>query len=320
MKKFTQLSYQERRNIYSGLCAQKSRRQIARELDRAPSTISREVSRSSDHIGYLYAGEAQERTDKRKYKNKLKVDKDPALKTYIIKHLRSRWSPKAIAGRWNDAEPEIKITAEAIYQWIYSKEGKSLKLSSFLLRTHKKRGLRRKPEKTPKIRNRVSIHDRPEVINQRLEPWHWECDLIFHKGSQSKNALTFIERVSRTTIIIKNDNKTTDAVITALIVKIKDLGLIVKSITFDSGSEFAGHERLNELGVETYFCDPGSPWQKGSIENMNGLIRRVLPFKMRHDQISQQDCDEAAQRLNDMPRAILNYKTASEAFKEMMHV
>ncbi len=151
MENFTQLSYYERCHIYRALCRQKPIRQIAVELGRAPSTISREIARNSDHIGYLYSGEAQERTAKRKHKNMPKVKKDPALKAYIVEHLKIGWSSQTISGARNNKSSGLRISAEAIYQWIYSSEGKGLNLNKFLLRSHKKRGLRRKADKTPRI-------------------------------------------------------------------------------------------------------------------------------------------------------------------------
>jgi transposase, IS30 family len=315
MKKFIQLSYRERQKIYRGLCEGKSQREIAKILERPPSTVSREIARNSDQIGYLYAGEAHAMTQERKHKNIPKVDKNKVLKGYIIQGLKERLSPKMIAGAWSLENPDHSITAEAIYQWIYEVEGEKLELKKLLLRSRKKRGLKRKPRVT-QIKDRVSIHDRPQVINARLEVGHFEGDLIFNSGSQSKNVLTLTERVTRYAVLIRNENKRSETVIDALIEHIQKTGLLIKSITFDNGSEFADHTKLNALGVKTYFCNPGSPWQKGSIENLNGVLRRYLPFNMPANEISDELVHDINVRVNNMPRGILGFKTSQQVFME----
>lgn len=315
MKKFSQLSYHERVKIYRGLCEVKSVREIAEELERSPSTISRELRRNSDQIGYLYAGEAHQKAQERRYKNLPKIVKNESLKNYIIDKLFLRWSPGSIAGSLK-CVIDKKITKEAIYQWIYRDEGETLGLKKFLTRARKKRGLRRKT-KTPKIKNRVVIHDRPESINQRIEYGHYECDLIFNSGSQSKNICTLIERVSRKAVLLHNLNKLTKTVVDALIEYIETHKLFVKSITFDNGTEFADHYKLNEMGIATYFCDPGAPWQKGSIENLNGMLRRFLPFSLSAELISSAYVKDVNKMINMIPRAILGYKTPNEAFSEL---
>jgi IS30 family transposase len=314
MNKFTQLSYQERRKIYSGLCEGKYYSEIAKELERSVSTISREIGRNSDRFGYLYPADAHKNALGRKHINEVKLKKNNALRDYVIIKLREKWSPKSIAGKWNLSNAQ-KISQEAIYQWIYSDDGESLGLKYLLVRARKKRGLRRKVNKS-KINNRVSVHDRPENINQRDELGHYECDLIFNVGSQSKNICTLVERVTRNTILIHNKSKHTDIVIGSLIARIKELNLDVKSITFDNGSEFASHSELNKLGIKTYFCDPGSPWQKGSIENLNGFARRFLPFSLPAVEIDALLVKEVNHKINLIPRAILAYKSPFQVFSE----
>lgn len=315
MRTFTQLSYREREKIYRGLCDGKSRREIAILLDRDPSSICREVRRNSDKYGYMYPDQAHSMTQKRKHKHVPKIDKDHDLKEYVIKQLKKRFSPRSIAGGWGLESSERSITAEAIYQWIYGPEGEKLQLKKLLVRSRRKRGLKRKPKRS-KIKDRVSVHDRPGDIDKRIEVGHFEADLIFNRGSQSQNVLTVTERVTRYALLIKNENKRTKTVIDALIEHIKRKKLDVKSITFDNGSEFAGHKKLHDLGIKTYFCDPGSPWQKGSIENLNGVLRRYLPFKMPASEVSKGLILKVNKKVNDMPRAILGFKTANQAFME----
>lgn len=315
MEHFSQLSYNERRQIYSELCDGKSQSKIALMLGRDKSTISREIRRNSDHIGYLYPGYAHQKAQDRRNKNKAKLTKNETLKGLVLEKLYKRWSPASIAGSLKN-EKSWTISKEAIYQWIYTKEGESLGLKKFLIRARKKRGLKRKVA-CSKIKNRVSVHTRSEVINQRIEPGHYECDLIFNSGSQSKNICTLVERVSRKAILIHNSNKLTKTVVSAVIEYIKTHNLFVKSITFDNGSEFADHHKLNDLNIETFFCDPGAPWQKGSIENLNGMLRRYLPFSLAAESISDSYVEKVNDQINSIPRAILGYKTPNEAFDKL---
>lgn len=311
METFTQLTYHERDKIYRGLCLGKSKSAIARELCRTKSTITREVCRNSDSIGYLYPGKAHEKALQRKHKNKPKINRNPKLKEYILERLKKRWSPEMIAGRYKLENPEQTVSKESIYQWIYSAEGEKLELKKLLVRAHKRRGFKRKVKKL-KIKNKVSVHCRPDHINKRLELGHFECDLIFNQGSQSKNICTLTDRFSREAVMIKNESKHSTTVIDAIIRHIAKHKLNVKSITFDNGSEFADHTKFNLLGIMTYFCDIGSPWQKGSIEHLNGMIRRFLPFAIPAAEITQKLVKSINQKMNNMPRAILGFRTPLE--------
>lgn len=304
------LSYQEHINIYRGLCEQKSAGAIAKIIGRVTSTVTREIARNSDHIGYLYPLDAYRRQEqKRKKQRQTKIDKNQKLKNYIIKKLKIKWSPKVIAGRWKMENPTENITHESIYTWLYQKGNECFR--KLLPRAKAKRGFVRKPKKSH-IRDRISIHDRPENINNRSISGHFEGDLVFHKGSMSKNILTVIERKSRYAFLIKNSSKHSEKIIG----KLADAVFPHKaqSITFDNGSEFSSHYTLN-YSVKTYFCNPGSPWQKGSIENFNGLLRRRLPFKVPLDLIDQSTLDAIAHRINHTPREILNFLTPCEAFQ-----
>jgi IS30 family transposase len=314
LREFSQISYHERQQIYTGSCQQRSMRQMAKILDRSPSSISREIAKHSDKYGYFYAGIAQELTEKRKNVNKSKIDRNHHLKGYIIEKLNKKWSPKMIAGRWSLETPKQKISAESIYSWLYnSNEQEKIELRKCLIRKHKTRGLRPKKSKA-NIKGRVSIHDRPEVINERSEAGHYEGDLMFNKGSQSQNICTLIERVTRKTFLIRNDNKTTKTVIDALLDLIDEKKLVMKSITFDNGSEFADHARLKERGIDTYFCDPGSPWQKGAIEHDNGMLRRFVPFNLSAECITKEYVEMVNEMINDMPREILQFRTPDDVF------
>lgn len=311
MRTFRQLSYQEREKIYRLLCEGKSCKEIGVELERHKSTIAREIRRNSDKRGYyLYPGQAQQQTDARKNRKKNKIESNQKLKSYIMKKLKLRWAPASIAGRWN-LENSDNLCKETIYSWIYSEQGKALGAHQFLVRAKKKRGIKRKVSRC-KIKHRVSVHLRPEGINNRSEMGHYECDLIFNKGSMSKNICTLIERTTRKSIIIYNKNKCSNTVIDAIIRCIKKLKLKVLSITFDNGSEFADHWKLNRLGIKTYFCDPGAPWQKGAIEHLNSMLRRYLPFDLESKKITRKFVKKVGKMINDIPRASLGFQTPTE--------
>lgn len=312
---FTQLSYNDRSKIYSGLKNGRSRKEIAIMIGRPTSTVSREIRRNSDRYGYSYPNEAHKKAQERRNKNEPKIIKNNELRAYIISKLKIRWSPGTIASTWNAKKQSVTISKETIYQWIYSEEAQSLKLNKLLVRSRKKRGTKRRQPKS-KIKNRVSIHDRPDNINQRIEPGHYECDLIFNRGSQSKNVCVLIERVSRKAFLFRNKDKSTKTVLGAVIKRIKDDEISVSSITFDNGSEFADHHKLNEIGISTYFCDPGVPSQKGSVENYNGILRRYLPFERSSDDITDEYVAEAERLLDLMPREILSNKTPLDVFMQ----
>jgi IS30 family transposase len=316
MRKFSQLSYHERDKIYTGLCQQKSKRAIAKMIDRPPSAVTREIIRNSDQYGYFYPGYAHEATQNRKNKNAPKIDRNPALKAYIIKQFSSRWSPEMIAAQWSIDHKDETLCKETIYDWLYSSnEREKIDLRKLLIRKHKKRGLKAQKNKS-KIKNRVSIHDRPDHINTRSEVGHYECDLIFNDGSQSQNICTLIERITRKAFLIFNKNKLAKTVMDSLIKRINDEGLIVKSITFDNGTEFADHTRLNSLKIDTYFCDPGTPSQKGAIENFNGMLRRFVPSELAAADITEEYVAKINDITNLMPRKILLYKTPLEVFND----
>lgn len=316
MRKFSQLSYHERHKIYTGLCQQQSKSEIAKLLDRPTSAVTREIIRNSDQYGYFYPRDAQEATQKRKNKNAPKIDRNPELEAYIIKKLNDRWSPEMIASQWSIDHKDEAICKETIYAWLYSSnELEKVALIKLLIRKHKKRGLKPRKNKST-IKNRVSIHDRPSHINERLEVGHYECDLMFNSGSQSKNICTLIERVTRKAYLVSNENKSTKTVIDSLLKRINNEGLIIKSITFDNGTEFADHGRLKDLGADTYFCDPGAPWQKGSIENLNGMLRRFIPFNLPAEDITEELVTKVNRMINLMPRTILSQKTPLEVFRE----
>jgi len=310
MAYYTQLKEFERIRIFECLKSGDALDAIAQKIGRHKSTVSREIARNSDQIGYLYPSEAQKRTATRKAKHGSKVSRNASLHAYILKKALFGWSPVVIAGCWSKAHPNQSICAEAIYQFAYHVKNKALALWKLFPRAKKRRGITRKQRSTGGIMHRVSIHDRPIEIEAREIVGHYEADLMFNSGSQSANVLTIIERKSRMVMLVKHDSKHSDPIIESLKNR---LGKSAKSCTFDNGKEFAMHYKLD---IPTFFCDPGSPWQKGSVENMNGLLRRYLPFSLDPRIITQEYLDQVAHIMNNTPRKKLGFLTPSQVFKQ----
>jgi IS30 family transposase len=322
MPRYKQMSKKEREELFLMLNDKKNRSEMAKALRRDKSTISRELGRNtaSSRIGYL-PDTAHDLAQKRKAKHGCKVDRHPELKESIDEKLRIGWSPGAIAGRMKLDGNSTTISQEAVYQYVYSNDGKSKGLFRFLLRSRPTRGKLhgRTPRKTT-IPERISIHDRPEYINSREEFGHFEGDLIFCEGSQSTSITTLVERTTRFVQLVKNPSKHSAVVISGAFNKLASLPEEARlSLTLDNGVEFTRHTLLrNKLNMLTYFCDKHSPWQKGQIEKTNAILRRYIPWKRSIDQISTSELLEIENRFNDVPRKCLGYKTPREAFNEKL--
>jgi transposase, IS30 family len=313
MKQYTQLKSNERALIFEFTKAGWGNNRIAAAIGRDKSTVSRERERNGDMIGYLYPTEAQAITNARKARHGPKVARHPELKKYVIDKLHACWAPDAIAGRWSKEHPEQSITTEAVYAFIYGKHARVLGLWKLLPRKKPKRGMVRRINKNVRIQHRISIDRRPKYIERRKEAGHLEADLFFNAGSLSANVLNIVDRRSRVTFLVKNDSKFSEPIIDRLS---RSVGSFAKSITFDNGTEFAMHYRLQETGIQTYFCDPGSPWQKGSVENSNGALRRYLPFKVPANSITQEILNKVADIINNIPRRSLKFLTPAEVFEQ----
>jgi len=312
MKKYTRISLEEREKIYLLLRQGLNITCIARLLQRNKSSISRELKRSiSDPLGYI--------PDRAHFIYRIKLSRNKLLfqseelQDYVISKLTiSRWTPKEISANLKLKDIGLKASPELIYQFIYSKMGLEHNLPSYLKFRRKKRGIRRsRKRKKPNIINFVSIHDRPTAINERKEMGHWEGDLIIFTTLRSKNITTMVERKTRFTKLVLNSSKTSEEVIGGIKKSFNEDLISLKSMTFDRGTEFANH---HELSADTYFCDPGSPWQKGAVENMNGRIRTLLPKHTKPHFLKQKDLDQIADILNNTPRQILGFKTPKELF------
>lgn len=316
-KKHKKLNALEREQISIWLAQKTSKREIARRLKRSPATICDEISRNS-FKGHYIAVYAQSLTDKRVIKARKRHPlKNKSVYKYVLKKLRSGWSPEQIAGRLKLKKPDNPywhIHHETIYRFIYAKENKNKMLFEYLPRKQKRRRKKygRKSQRC-KIPDRVSIHERPKKVDKRTEFGHWEGDSIV--GKNHKGGIhTEVERKTRFIMAQFVSNLTanqTAKVAASMFTKLPKQAK--KSTTVDNGSEFAEHKKI---GIKTYFCDPYSSWQKGTNENSNGLIRRYLPKKTDLTKVTQEELNDIIAEINSRPRKCLGFKTAQEAFME----
>jgi len=304
-KNYEQLSCAEREEIFRLLRGGISRRKIAESLGRSPSTISREIRRNSSYLGYL-PDSAQRKSEERRVSGVFKIDRYPQLKSALLNGLEKRWSPEQIAAT---CYGKVTFCHETIYRYIYHAPwAVKFELHQFLWQEKPRRSKRKYRKSRSKIQNRISIHKRNENINNRKHFHHWEADLV-HFGKEKQNLITAIERKSRFLLIVNNpDGKNAANVAQRLGKRIAPFK--PKSITLDNGLEFAQH---TELPAKTYFCDPYSSWQKGSVENANGLIRKFLPKSFRAE-ITDKMLENIQNIINNKPRKILNWKTPQEIF------
>jgi len=304
-KQYVHLSRAERDEIYRLLKGGISRREISKQLGRSPATISREIRRNQDYLGYL-PDTAERKAAGRRVKGTFKIDRHPALKSALLEGLHKRWSPEAIAAT---CYGKTTFCHETIYRYIYHAPWAiKMGLYQLLWRQKPRRRKRTYRKSRGNIQCRVSIHTRSDHINNRNHYHHWEADLM-HFKQQKHNLITAIERKSRFLLIVNNpDGKNAQNVARRLGEAIAPLK--PKSITLDNGMEFAQHQSLPS---KTFFCDPYSSWQKGSIEHANSRIRRWLP-KGYSGEITQNMLDNIANILNNKPRKILGWKTPAQIF------
>jgi len=319
-KKYNHLSADERDEIAVLKAQGVSVSGIAIELGRNKSTISRELRRNSatGRRTAYYAQSAQQRANQR-WLNTHQKERiiNPAVRTYVEKKIREKLSPELIAGRIGIDHPGLSISHETIYQYIYAK---ARYLIPFLVRgrwVRKKRGHSRKHRK-PHIPNRTGISCRPEAVSTRKEPGHWESDaMVSRQSREALNAL--VERTSRLTLLSKLDRNTsacTSEAITKRLMKFDPA--LRKSITYDNGSENVEHEKVNEaLDTDSYFCAPYRSWEKGTVENTIGLVRRWLPKKTDLRDVPDDKIVEIENWLNNRPRKCLGFKTPLEVFNLM---
>jgi len=322
------LSVDEREEISRGLAAGRSFAAIARDLGRWTSTVSREVNANGGRDGYrAWAGErrAFEAAARPKV---AKLDSDPKLKATVESWLKLKWSPTQIAQRLPLAfpeDPEMRVSHETIYQSIYVQgRGTLRKELAACLRTgrarRRPRALADTRERRGKLRDMVNISERPAEVEDRAVPGHWEGDLII--GRLSRSAIgTLVERSTRYLMLLHLPGAhDAEAVLEALTRQVTTLPQqLIQSLTWDQGKEMALHRRFTiASGIAVYFCDPHSPWQRGTNENTNGLLRQYFPKGTDLSVHSQTDLDAVAAELNGRPRMTLAYMTPSEKFAELV--
>jgi IS30 family transposase len=320
----TSLSLGEREEISRGLSTRRSLRAIARTLGRSASTISREVHRNGGPERYRAARSDQAAWDRALRPKLCKLACCPCLARTVSAKLQLKWSPEQIAGwlkRTYPAEAHNRVSHETIYRSLFIQARGVLK-KELLEHLRARRTIRRSRHASMKqsglgqIKDAISIRERPASVEDRAVPGHWEGDLI--GGSKNSYVATLVERQSRYVMLIKVANKDTEGVVTALIKNSQKLpGELYQSLTWDRGKELADHQRLKlATDVDVYFCDPRSPWQRGSNENTNRLLRQYLPRGTDLSLHSQVKLNAIARQLNERPRKTLLYQTPAEKFAE----
>ena len=329
MGRYTHLDLDERRKLYQLINAGRSPRQAAVELGRHSSTIYRELKRNHRFDeepmfrGYFPVTAHSMATGRRL--RGAKISRYPELARYVVDRLEAAWSPEQIAGylRHRTAGP-LRVSHETIYQFVYGPDGEAAKLARLLPTGRRKR--RRRYARKPRGLNIPPAHTiaaRPPDIAKRGDFGHWEGDLIAFKLHHGKANLTsLVERRSRFTVLTPNSSRHSAGIMEGIE---RQLGALPPSlrrtITLDRGTEFAGYARLlKSLGMTAYFCQPSAPWQKGSVENSNGRVRRFLPSDTDIAQVPRAELEQLMDRLNRTPRKCLAYRTPGEVLVEQIAI
>ncbi len=310
----------EREEISRGIVAGESLRSIARRLGRAPSTISREILRNGGTANYRAQAADIEAWDRARRPKICRLAMYPVLRRLVWRKLRDDWSPEQIA-KWlvktYPDESSLHVSHETIYRTLYVQTRGELRreLTAHLRRSY---GVRQSPRAKRTGRGRgqipgaVSISERPPEVADRAVPGHWEGDLL--AGSKQSNIATLVERYSRYVMLVRLPTRDTETVVTALARKIQRLPASLKqSLTWDRGKEMTQHQAFTiATDVQVYFCDPSSPWQRGSNENTNGLLRQYFPKGTDLSNVTQRQLDVVARKLNTRPRETLDWRTPAE--------
>lgn len=318
------LSLQDREEISRGLVAGLSLRKIAGQLGRSPSTISREVSRNHGTWKYraAYADECAWRRASRQKSCVLATNR--SLRMAVAEKLEDNWSPQQISGWLKVEYPNdraMRVSHETIYKSLFIQARGVLK-KELISRLRTRRLMRRGKASTThgqprgQIVGAISIRERPAEVEDRALPGHWEGDLL--AGGKNTHIATLVERQSRFVMLVRVEGKDTDSVVSALVRQVKHLPTgLMSSLTWDRGTELADHKRFSvATDVTVYFCDPQSPWQRGSNENTNGLLRQYFPKGSDLSGYSQDDLNAVALQLNTRPRKTLGFITPAAKLAE----
>ncbi|TFY97216.1 IS30 family transposase [Ramlibacter humi] len=318
------LTLAEREEISRGLVAGDSIRAIAARLSRAPSTISREIERNGG-AGSYRATQADQAAWNRAHRPKIcKLAANRKLALIVTRKLKCLWAPQQIAG-WlkhtYSSEPSLHVSHETIYRSLFIQARGALK-KELLEHLRRTRGMRRSVHHTQKtsthgqITDTVSISERPAAVEDRAVPGHWEGDLLM--GGANSQIATLVERHTRYVMLVKLAGKDTETVVNALIKHSRKLPEeLYRSLTWDRGKEMAAHRKFTlTTDIQVYFCDPQNPWQRGSNENTNGLLRQYMPKGMDISGLSQAKLNAIARSLNERPRETLGFRTPAEVFND----
>ena len=326
MSHYNQLNLHEREEISRGLSQGLSFREIANLTHRSASTISRELTRNLNNTDNYRASHAQLRATQfsRKPRRKIKLKNNKRLLQFIVKHLYKRWSPEQIAKKLKILYPSdmsMNISHESIYTYLYVYPKGQLKkeLSALLRQQHKNRREHKGRIHSCPIQNYISIDQRPPEVDNRKIAGHWEGDLIM--GSLNKSAIgTLVERTTRRVFICKLEKKDAKSVREAFEQKFKKLPTHMKrSLTYDQGQEMAQHKEFSQrTRIQVYFAHPHSPWQRGTSENTNMLIRDFFPKGTDFNKVTARELTKVQNLLNDRPRKTLNWRTPNEVFNELV--
>lgn len=322
------LTLEEREVISRGLVTQKSFREIARELERPPSTVSREVNRYGGRKIYRAAWAQRASGLRARRPRPSKLVRYPKLAREVERRLEKRHSPEQIARRLPVDFPEdeeMRISHETIYQELYLQGRGALRAElTEALRTGRARRRPKGPNpgrgKRGKLKDVVEISERPPEVEDRAVPGHWEGDLLMGRASRSQVGV-IVERSSRfVQLVALPEDRKAATVRDAIADKITELPeQLARSLTWDRGSEMAEHVQFTvDTGVDVYFCDPYSPWQRGTAENTNRLLRQYLPRKLDLSTLSQEELDRIAAELNERPRETLDWQTPAERFADFV--
>lgn len=321
------LTHSEREDISRGLACGLSLRNISDRLDRAPSTISREIERNGGAHAYRAEKADHSAWERSRRPKKCALALNFRLRKIVAKKLQLDWAPQQIAGwlklQFPD-EPALHISHETIYKTLFVQARGALK-RELISHLRSRRTMRRGKTATTagqtrgQIIDAVSIRERPAEIEDRAIPGHWEGDLV--SGARNTHIATLVERSSRYTLLVKLAGKDTKSVVSALTKAVKKLPQsLKKTLTWDRGLELASHKKFSvATNIQVFFCDPQSPWQRGTNENTNGLLRQYFPDGTDLSQFSQRDLNAVAARLNQRPRKTLNYRTPAATLQELLH-
>ncbi|MBN9890611.1 IS30 family transposase [Salipiger abyssi] len=324
-----ELDLRERRRIEDMLNAKLPVSRIAAEIGRHRSTVYREIKRNAfeartEDVAYLdgYYGMVAQRKASDRRARRRKLIRLVDLREAVIDRLKAGWSPEQIAGRMRLEGLPVTVSHETIYAHVYGPEGRAEELARHLPSRRKKR----RPRYARRSRNQVfpperSIHQRPEYVKTRETFGEWEGDLmIFERAQGSMNVATLVERKTRFAVLFRNNDRSSKHFMNSLMNVMTPLPQAArKSITFDRGFEFRDWRKLEAgIGTTAWFCDPQAPWQKGSVENLNGRARRVLPRDTPLASLSGPQMKQISERLNATPRKCLEWRTPTEAFREEM--